>query len=68
MDVANTIISLVQNVGFPIAAFCAMFWRMREEDISHREERLKFTQAIENNTLALTEISTYLKGENNDIK
>lgn len=68
MDVANTIISLVQNVGFPIAAFCAMFWRMREEDISHREERLKFTQAIENNTLALTEIGTYLKGENNDIK
>ena len=68
MDVANTIISLVQNVGFPIAALCAMFWRMREEDISHREERLKFTQAIENNTLALTEISTYLKGENNDIK
>lgn len=63
MDAANTIISLVQNVGFPIAAFCAMFWRMREEDISHREERLKFTQAIENNTLALTEISTYLKGE-----
>ena len=68
MDAANTIISLVQNVGFPIAAFCAMFWRMREEDISHREERLKFTQAIENNTLALTEISTYLKGEKNDIK
>lgn len=69
MDIANVVITVVQNVGFPIAAFCAMFWRMREEDISHREERLKFTQAIENNTLALTEISTYLKGEEkNDVK
>lgn len=69
MDIANIIISMVQNVGFPIVAFCAMFWRMREEDISHRDERLKFTQAIENNTIALTEIATYLKGaENDDLK
>lgn len=69
MDVANIIISMVQNVGFPIVAFCAMFWRMREEDISHRDERLKFTQAIENNTIALTEIASYLKErKNNDIK
>lgn len=63
MEFSETLISLVQNVGFPIVAFCAMFWRMREEDISHREERVKFTQAIENNTVALTEISTILKKE-----
>lgn len=68
MEATEVIISVIQNVGFPIAAFCAMFWRMREEDISHRDERLKFTQAIENNTIALTEIATYLKGETNDIK
>lgn len=69
MELVDIITSSIRDLGFPIAAFCALFWRMREEDISHRDERLKFTQAIENNTIALTEIATYLKGaENDDIK
>ena len=52
MDV-QTITSLVGSLGFPIAACIAMFWTLNREREERMEEMKKFTEAINNNTIAL---------------
>ena len=61
---ANTIIQLVGSLGFPIVACGALFWRMVKSDEQHKAEMDKLSEAINNNTVALTKLSDKLdKGE-----
>lgn len=46
----------ISNLGFPIACVVAMFWMMNKEREDHKEEMQKVTEALNNNTLALTEL------------
>ena len=55
MDI-GTIQGLVSNMGFPITCVIAMFWMMNKERENHKEEMQKVTEALNNNTLALTEL------------
>lgn len=48
--------TIISNLGFPIACVVAMFWMMNKEREDHKEEMQKVTEALENNTLALTEL------------
>ena len=52
MDI-QTITSLIGSLGFPIAACIAMFWTLNKEREERMEEMKKFTEAINNNTMAL---------------
>ena len=61
MDV-QTILQAVGSVGFPIVACAAMFWRNYKTDERHREEMNKITEAINNNTIALTKLLDKLNG------
>ena len=45
--------NLISTLGFPIAAYVALFWYMMKKDAEHKEEVTKMTEAINNNTLAL---------------
>lgn len=49
----QTITSLIGSLGFPIAACIAMFWTLNKEREERMEEMKKFTEAINNNTMAL---------------
>lgn len=49
----NTLVQLVGSLGFPIAACIAMFWTLNKEREERIAEMQKFTEAINNNTLAL---------------
>ena len=51
------VIDLVTNVGFPIAAYAAMFWYMTRKDKDHKEEVTALTTAIENNTLVIQKLT-----------
>ena len=62
MDV-NTLIQLVTSLGFPIVCCGALFWKMVKTDEQHKEEMDKVTEALNNNTIALTKISDKLRGE-----
>lgn len=62
MDV-NTLIQLVSSLGFPIVCCGALFWKMVKSDEQHKEEMDKITQALNNNTIALTKLSDKLGGE-----
>lgn len=60
----TTISQFVTTVGFPIAAYCALFWRMMKEDEQHETEMNKMIVALNNNTIALTKLSERMGIEN----
>ena len=56
MDTSQTVINLIKDLGFPIAVCIAMFWLNNKQVEQHKEEMSKVTDALNNNTLALTEL------------
>lgn len=60
---ANTIIQLVGSLGFPIVMCGALFWRMVKSDEQHKEEMDKLSEALNNNTIAITKLSDNLGKE-----
>lgn len=60
---ANTIIQLVGSLGFPIVMCGALFWRMVKSDEQHKAEMDKLSEAINNNTIALTKLSDNIDKE-----
>lgn len=62
MDV-NSLIQLISSLGFPIVCCGALFWKMVKTDEQHKEEMDKVTEALNNNTIALTKLSDKLGGE-----
>lgn len=59
----STLIQLVSSLGFPIVCCGALFWKMVKTDEQHNEEMDKVTEALNNNTIALTKLSDKLGGE-----
>lgn len=60
---ANTIITAVSTLGFPIVMCGSLFWYMIDQRKDHKEEVEKLTTALENNTVAVTQLTDYIKGE-----
>lgn len=56
MDTLQNVINLIKDLGFPIAVCIAMFWLNNKQVEQHKEEMAKVTDALNNNTLALTEL------------
>lgn len=66
MDV-GAIIQIVGSLGFPIAACIAVFWYLMKESENHKEEVNKLSEALQNNTIALTKLCDELeKGDRNN--
>lgn len=59
MDI-DIISNLISSVGFPIAVCIALFWKLNRDEERHTEELSKMTEAINNNTQAITELSVRL--------
>lgn len=64
MDV-NAITQLIGSLGFPIVCCGALFWRMIKSDEKHQQEMDKMSDALNNNTLALTRLTEKLNKEDN---
>lgn len=62
MDV-NGITTAVSTLGFPIVMCGALFWYMIKQRKDHKEEVEKLTTALENNTVAVTQLTDYIKGD-----
>lgn len=52
----STITGVISNLGFPIAMVLIMAWYVNKQATDHKEEVSKMTDAINNNTLALSRI------------
>lgn len=63
---ANTITTLVNSVGFPIATFFVCAWYINKQSDAHKEEIQNITDALNNNTLAITKLADKLGGINED--
>lgn len=53
----NAITQIIGSLGFPIAACFAMFWWTNKQEERHREEMLKITEAVNNNTAAIIKLT-----------
>jgi len=69
---AGTIAELISTVGFPIVCFgaCAWYVKYREDkndeqidklNTMHNDETKRMTEALNNNTLALTQLTDTLR-------
>lgn len=54
---------IISTVGFPIAAYIAMFWYMIHQADSHKEEMNAVKEALAANTTALIELKTYMESK-----
>lgn len=62
----NVVTTIINNVGFPIATFFVCAWYINKQSDNHKEEIGKITEALNNNTVALTKLVERLGGEDED--
>lgn len=65
MDI-STISTIISTVGFPIAACIAMFWYINKQSDIHKQEIDKLSDALNNNTIALTKLTDAIGGDVGD--
>ena len=56
------IVALIRDLGFPIAVAVALFWKNNKDGEQHKTEMDKMTEALNNNTIALTELKDKIGG------
>lgn len=69
--VLEMLTQLISTVGFPIAVTVYLLWYVNKQSAQHKEEMDNVTQAIQNNTLALTQLIdaiTYKGGMTNGVE
>lgn len=57
------VVTLVTNLGFPIAICLLLMWYIREITNKHEEETKRFTEALNSNTLVLQKLCDALDVE-----
>ena len=73
----NEIVNMITTVGFPTVACIGIAWfckytndnyrqDLKEANAEHKEEMNKITEALNNNTLALTKLCERIEREEND--
>lgn len=60
MDI-QAITTFISTVGFPIACVCYLFMSQSKEREAHEQEARAWTEAIHNNTIAITELTAYIR-------
>lgn len=64
MEISD-IVTLITNVGFPIACTCALFYFLTKEREQHRVETSELKDAINNNTIVMQRLFDKLGGDGN---
>lgn len=54
----NSFTTLIGSLGFPIVMCLLLYYRMDKQDENHKTEMEKITEALNNNTQALTALAT----------
>lgn len=60
----DNILTLIGNYAFPICCCVYLFWSAAKERDVHKEEMKQVTDALNNNTIALTELRDLVKNGN----
>lgn len=59
------IVSVISSVGFPITMALILLWYIYDNNNKHKEEIDKMSEALNNNTIAITKLLDKLGGGNN---
>lgn len=59
----NEVVSSISTVGFPIVMCLIVFFQLEKQNERHKEEMDKISEAINNNTIALTQLAERIGGE-----
>ena len=59
---ANTIVTLVGTLGFPIVMCGALFWYMIKQNEQHSTESREMRDAVNELKIAIVELTDQLKG------
>ena len=57
MDLIKTVTDFIQQLGFPIACVCYLFYSQSKEREAHEAESKAWTDALHNNTLAIQKLT-----------
>lgn len=63
MEWINEIVSIINQVGFPIACVVAMFWQMEKERKAHADESAAWVEALNRNTNVMERLLEAIKKE-----
>lgn len=61
----NDIVSSISTVGFPITIALILLWYIYDSNNKHKEEIDKMSEALNNNTIAITKLLDRLGGDKN---
>lgn len=61
IEIIEKFVSVISNVGFPIACVIVLFWLTIKEREAHAAESKVYAQAIANNTAALEGVKTAIE-------
>lgn len=59
----ENIVSVISSVGFPITMTLILLWYIYDTNNKHKEEIDKMSEALNNNTIAITKLLDRLGGE-----
>lgn len=59
----NDIVSTISTVGFPITMALILLWYIYDSNNKHKEEIDKMSEALNNNTIAITKLLDRLGGD-----
>lgn len=62
----DTISGFISSVGFPIAAYAALFWYVIKSSKDHKEEVSKLSEALNNNTMVMERLCEKVGGNSHD--
>ena len=57
----NNVTTFITTVGFPIAMCCGLFWYCTKQNEQHKQESDKLSEAIHEMSIALQQLTDYLK-------
>lgn len=63
METFNVICQMIGSIGFPIVMCLLMYDRMDKNEKRHSEDIAKMTEAVNNNTIALNELSNRIESD-----
>ena len=57
------IVSVISSVGFPITMALLLLWYIYDSNNKHKEEIEKMSEALNNNTIAITKLLDTIGGD-----
>lgn len=56
----DVITTLIGTIGFPIAAYCALFWYMIKQNKDHKDEITHLCDVVDKNTDAIQRLADHV--------